>query len=208
MRPNVELAARAGLDLGESGGLATDEALRVRKGGKTLENVYALGDCIEVIDAVTGHPRQSQLASTALIQARVLTNNLLGISSSLQPCLSPVVASIAGLQVGSVGTTAASATRHGIRIKTGKALKYTRARFFPKRKAIVAKMIFRADDQRLIGGQIISEETVAERINELTLGIRTGITAKDIVMRERCFDPSLTMAEDVMVDAAANAIKD
>jgi NADH oxidase (H2O2-forming) len=208
MRPNVELPAKAGLDLGASGGLATDQALRVRKGGRALENVYAVGDCIEVIDAVTGRPRLSQLASTALIQARVVANNLLGISSSLQPCLSPVVASIAGLQVGSVGATAATAMRHGIRIKTGKALKYTRARFFPKRKAIIAKMIFRADDHRLIGGQIISEETVAERINELTLGIRAGITSGDIVMRERCFDPSLSMAEDVIVDAATNAMTD
>jgi NADH oxidase (H2O2-forming) len=208
MRPNVELAAKAGLDLGESGGLATDHTLRTRKGGRILENVYALGDCIEVIDAVTGHPRPSQLASTALIQARVVANNLLGMSSYLQPCLSPAVANIAGLQVGSVGATAATAVRHGIQIKTGKALKYTRARFFPKRKAIIAKMIFRADDHRLIGAQILSEETVAERINELTLGIKAGITAGDIVMRERCFDPALSMAEDVIVDAATNALKD
>jgi len=208
MRPNVELAAKAGLDVGASGGLATDQALRVRKGGQTLENVYALGDCIEVIDAVTGRPRLSQLASTALVQARVVANNLLGISSSLEPCLSPAVASIAGLQIGSVGATTATARRYGIPIKAGKALKYTKARFFPGRKAIIAKMIFRTDDYRLIGAQIISEATVAERINELTLGIKAGVTATDVVMRERCFDPALSMAEDVIVDAATNAMTD
>jgi NADH oxidase (H2O2-forming) len=208
MRPNIELAVKAGLDVGASGGLATDHTLRARIGGQTLENVYALGDCIEVIDAVTGRPRLSQLASTALIQARVVANNLLGMRSSLEPCLSPAVASIAGLQIGSVGATTATARRHGIRIKAGKALKYTKARFFPKRKAIIAKLIFRADDHRLIGAQIISEETVAERINELTLGIRAGVTATDIVMRERCFDPALSMAEDVIVDAATNAMTD
>jgi len=208
MRPNVELAAKAGLDVGASGGLATDQALRVRKGGQTLENVYALGDCIEVIDAVTGRPRLSQLASTALVQARVVANNLLGISSSLEPCLSPAVASIAGLQIGSVGATTATARRYGIPIKAGKALKYTKARFFPGRKAIVVKMIFRTDDYRLIGAQIISEATVAERINELTLGIKAGVTATDVVMRERCFDPALSMAEDVIVDAATNAMTD
>jgi NADH oxidase (H2O2-forming) len=208
MRPNIELAARAGLDLGELGGLAIDQALRVRKGGRTLQNVYALGDCIEVIDAVTGSPRLSQLASMALIQARVVASNLLGKRSSLEPCLSPAVSSIAGLQIGSVGATTATARRHGIPVRAGKALKYTKARFFPKRKAIVAKMIFRADDKRLIGAQIISEETVAERINELTLGIRAGVTAAEIVMRERCFDPALSMAEDVIVDAATNAMTD
>jgi NADH oxidase (H2O2-forming) len=208
MRPNVELAAKAALDVGRSGGLATDQRLRARRNGQTLENVYALGDCIEVTDAVTGSPRLSQLASMALIQARVVANNILGLSYSLEPCLSPAVASIAGLQIGSVGATAATAARHGIGIKAGKALKYTRARFFPKRRAIVAKLIFRAVDGRLIGAQIISEETVAERINELTLAIRAGVTATDIIMRERCFDPALSMAEDVIVDAATNAMND
>jgi len=207
MRPNVKLAFRAGLDVGASGGLATDRRLRARKGSKTLEDVYALGDCIEVIDAVTGHPRPSQLASSALIQARVVADNILGLSSFLQPCLSPAVASIAGLQIGSVGVTSAMARRHRIEIKAGRAVKYTRARFFPKRKTIIAKLIFRAENERLIGAQMISEETVAERINELTLGIRAAVTAADMVMRERCFDPALTMAEDVIVDAATNAMK-
>jgi NADH oxidase (H2O2-forming) len=207
MRPNVELAAQAGLDVGVSGGLATDKRLRVQLGSKPLEDVYALGDCVEVMDAVTGRPRPSQLASSALIQARVVADNILGKISFLQPSLSPAVATIAGLQIGSVGATAATAIRHGIEIKAGRAVKYTRARFFPKRKTIIAKLIFRAENERLIGAQVISEETVAERINELSLGIRGAVTAADIIMRERCFDPALSMTEDVIVDAATNATK-
>jgi len=69
------------------------------------------------------------------------------------------------------------------------------------------KLIFEASTEKLIGAQLISEETVAERINELTLGIKAGITATDICMRERCFEPSLTMVEDVIVDAALKAQK-
>ncbi|RZN36882.1 MAG: hypothetical protein EFT35_07505 [Methanophagales archaeon ANME-1-THS] len=205
VRPNVDLARAAGIAIGESGGIVTDPALRVKKGNLYLANVYALGDCLEVIDAVTHHPRLSQLASTALIQARVVANNIRGISSSYGPCLSPTVATISGLQIGSVGVITEVARRYGIPLKSGSAVKYTRARFFPDRKLIVAKLLFEARSQRLIGAQLISEETVAERINELTLAIRAGITARDIWMRERCFDPSLTMVEDVLVDAALKA---
>jgi NADH oxidase (H2O2-forming) len=210
MRPNVELARQAGLEIGASGGIVVDQSLRVKKGESYLQNVYALGDCVEVIDAVTRQPRLSQLASTALIQARVVANNLRGGGApaeyEYEPCLSPTVATIAGLQVGSVGATSAIARRYSMRVKSGMAIKYTRARYFPSRKLIVAKLLFEAATEKLMGAQLVSEETVAERINELTLAIRAGITASELVMRERCFEPSLAMVEDVIVDAAVKAL--
>jgi NADH oxidase (H2O2-forming) len=205
MFPNVDISRQAGIEIGESGGIVTDMSLRVKKGRSHLDNVYALGDCVEVIDAVTHRPRLSLLASTALIQARVVASNILGVPSYYEPCLSPSVANILGLQVGSVGAISEIAGKYGIPIKVGKSVKQTKARFFPGGKAITAKLIFEASSDKLIGAQIISEESVAERINELTLGIKAGITAKDIWMRERCFDPSLAMVEDVIVDAAMNA---
>ena len=205
MLPNVDISRKAGIEIGESGGIVTDLSLRVKKGSSYLENVYALGDCVEVVDAVTHRPRLSLLASTALIQARVVAHNILGEPSYYEPCLSPSVANIAGLQVGSVGATSEIAGKYGIPIKVGTSVKQTKARFFPGGKAITAKLIFEASSDKLIGAQIISQESVAERINELTLGIKAGITAKDIWMRERCFDPSLSMVEDVIVDAAINA---
>ena len=211
MRPNVELARQAGMGIGTCGGIVVDQSMRVKKGQWYLRNVYALGDCTEVIDFVTRRPRLSQLASTALIQARVIATNLRGSGASYEhectygPCLSPTVSTIAGLQVGSVGVTSTIADRYCIALKAGTATKYTRARYFPSRKLIMAKLLFAADTEKLIGAQLLSEETVAERINELTLAIKAGITATDLVMRERCFEPSLAMVEDVLVDAASKA---
>jgi NADH oxidase (H2O2-forming) len=205
MHPNVDLSRKAGIEIGASGGIVTNFAMRAKKGRSYLDNVYALGDCAEVIDAVTYRPRLSQLASTALIQARVVASNILDISSSYHMCLSPAVANISGMQVGSVGITTQAANKYGISIKVGRATKQTKARYFPGRKTITAKLIFEAFHDTLVGAQIISEDTVAERINELTVGIKAGITARDIWMRERCFDPSLSMIEDVIVDAAMRA---
>jgi NADH oxidase (H2O2-forming) len=207
MRPQVDLAKKAGLEVGESGGIITDRTMHVRRSGSYLKEGYSLGDCAEVIDAVTFRPRLSQLASTALTQARVVADNILGLGSSYETCISPSVANISGLQVGSVGVTSEIAKRYGIPIRVGKAARYTKARFFPGTKPIFAKLIFEAQKEKLIGAQIISEETVAERINELTLGIRAGISPRDIYMRERCFEPSLSMVEDVLVEAAMKAVE-
>ena len=207
MRPNVELAREAGLAIGACGGIVVDQSLRVKRAGSYLNNVYALGDCIEAIDAVTKRSRLSQLASTALIQARVVTSNLRGGTATYEGCLSPTVAAIGGLQVGSVGVTTAYARSCEMNVTAGTAITYTKARFFPTRKLIVAKLLFDPDTEKLIGTQLVSEEGIAERINELTLAIKAGATATDLIMRERCFEPSLTMVEDVIVDAAMKARK-
>ncbi|WP_228830785.1 NAD(P)/FAD-dependent oxidoreductase, partial [Nocardia beijingensis] len=46
VRPATELARAAGLSPGRSGGLLTDLAMRVRG----HENIWAGGDCVEVLD--------------------------------------------------------------------------------------------------------------------------------------------------------------
>jgi NADH oxidase (H2O2-forming) len=162
--------------------------MHVKKGRGYLNNVYSLGDCTEVVDGITYRPRLSQLASTAVVQAKVVADNIFsdisgqpGAYSACEPCLSPVAADIGGLLVGSF---------------SGKATKSTKARYFPGSKSITAKLIFDAYTEKLIGAQVVSEATVAERINELELAIRAGMTAKEICNIERSYDPSLALLKD------------
>ncbi|MEA1999925.1 MAG: FAD/NAD(P)-binding oxidoreductase, partial [Euryarchaeota archaeon] len=77
MMPEVDLAWDAGVDIGESGGIVTDRSMHVKKGRGHITNVYAVGDCTEVVDAITHRPRLNQLASTAVTQATVIADNIL-----------------------------------------------------------------------------------------------------------------------------------
>ncbi|NQE45768.1 Coenzyme A disulfide reductase [ANME-1 cluster archaeon GoMg2] len=213
MNPNVALAQDAGVEIGEARGIVTDSAMHVKKGRGYLNNVYSLGDCTEVVDGITYRPRLSQLASTAVVQAKVVADNIFsdisgqpGAYSACEPCLSPVAADIGGLLVGSLGVTSEAASRAGIKIISGKATKSTKARYFPGSKSITAKLIFDAYTEKLIGAQVVSEATVAERINELELAIRAGMTAKEICNIERSYDPSLALLKDVTIDAAEGAL--
>jgi NADH oxidase (H2O2-forming) len=207
MRPNVGLAKKAGIDIGITGGIITDQFMHVKKSGKHISNVYALGDCVEVIDAITHQPRLSQLASTALVQAKVVVDNVLDLDSSFEPCLSPTVADISGLQVGSVGITSEIAHRYGIKLLVGKKTKPTKPRYCPERKSMTVKLLFDSTSEQLIGAQIISEEQVADRIDGLSLAIKSGLTAKDLHTMEKSFDPTVALHRDVMVDAAEDAIE-
>ncbi|MHC1585073.1 MAG: NAD(P)/FAD-dependent oxidoreductase [Candidatus Syntropharchaeia archaeon] len=205
MHPNVELAERAGLEIGKTGGIVTDCSMHVRKEKNYLNDVYALGDCVEVIDAITHRPRLSQLASTALVQAKVVAYNILGLGSSFEPCLSPTISVISGLQVGSVGITSETAKKYGIKVFSGKKEKPTKPRYYPGRKSMAVKLLFDIHSERLIGAQIVSEDPVADRIDGLSLGIRCGVTVRELRMMEKSFDPSVSLHRDVMIDAAEDA---
>jgi NADH oxidase (H2O2-forming) len=215
MEPEADLAKDAGLEIGETGGLATDRSMHVKKGRRALNTVYALGDCVEVIDGITHHPKLNQMASTAVVQARVIADNILSdikdlpsLYSSYEFCISPTVADIGGgLLMGSVGVTTDAANRAGIKTISGKATKLIKARYFPGATSLTMKLIFDAFTKKLIGAQMVGEATVAERVNEFAAAIRTGTTAAELRNMERCFDPSLAQLEDVTIDAAKNALE-
>lgn len=213
MNPNTELAVDAGIETGESSGIVTDRVLHVKKGRGYIKNVCALGDCIEVIDGVTHRPRLSQMASTTVVQAKVVADNILSdltgqpaLYSSYEPCLSPTAADIGGLLAGYVGVTSEAAARAGIKTVSGKATKLIKARYFPGAKPLTQKLIFDAYTKKLIGGQVVGEATVAERVNELEVAIRAGMTAEEIRSMERCYDPSLALLVDGTIDAAEEAM--
>ena len=213
MIPEVDLAKEAGIEIGESGGVVTDRAMHVKKGRRHMNNVYAVGDCAEVVDGITHRPRLNQLASTAVTQATVIADNILSdicgqprLYSPCEYCFGPAVADVGGILMGSVGVTSEAASRAGIKTVSGKATKLVKARYFPGATPLTLKLIFDAYTKKLIGAQMVGEATVAERVNELGVAIRAGLTAEEIRNMERCYDPSQALLIDVTIDAANLAL--
>jgi NADH oxidase (H2O2-forming) len=114
VRPNTSLAVDAGITTGSSGGIVTDSSLHVRVGREYLPNVYASGDCVEVIKDFTYQRTISPLGTSAYRLARVVADNIMGRNSYLAPFTSPNVCVVGKLQVGSVGLTTHAAKIEGI----------------------------------------------------------------------------------------------
>src|SRR4029079_15606348 len=72
-KPNVELAAQAGVELGHSGAIRTDDRMET-----SLRGVFAAGDCAEVNHLVTGRPTWIPLGTTANKGGRVAGANAAG----------------------------------------------------------------------------------------------------------------------------------
>jgi NADH oxidase (H2O2-forming) len=199
VQPNTDLAQKAGLEIGDSKGIIVNPCLNVKKGGEFLNNVFALGDCVQTIDAVTVKPNVSALASTAALQARIIAENISGGDEKIKGYLSPAIAIIGNLQVGSVGLTTHMANQVRLKVKIGRATGQTRSSYYPDNKLINLKLL--THDNRLVGAQIISEEDVKERINAMVIAIQNKMTVSDLLYTERCFTPPLSLLTDPFIRA-------
>ncbi|HII03133.1 TPA: FAD-dependent oxidoreductase [Methanosarcinaceae archaeon] len=204
-KPEIDLARAAGIDVGEAGGIIVNERLQVRADGKFLPGVYAGGECAEVTDFITGKPRLSQLGTTARRMADVIGDNVTGTEASFGPLTDPWVAVAGGLQFGGVGLSSRQAEEQGIGVITGFSRGRTRASYYPGRKDLYIKLLFR--EEQLVGAQLVGGEGVKERIDTLALAIRKKTTIRELLELETCYAPPVSMLVDPLHPAVKAAFK-
>ncbi|AKB34617.1 hypothetical protein MSSAC_0027 [Methanosarcina siciliae C2J] len=210
IKPEVCLASEAGLDIGKAGGIVVNEMLQVKAGEKFLSNVYAGGECAEVTDLLTGESRLSQLGTTARRMADVIGNNITGKYSTFGPLADPWVAVAGDLHFGGVGLTPEQVKRRGIKVINGFSRGRTRASYYPDRKDIYIKLLFKDGDlaeAQLAGAQLAGGEGIKERIDALSLAIRKKTTIKDLLNLETCYAPPVSMLVDPLIPAVKAAVR-
>ncbi|MCU1690113.1 MAG: flavoprotein oxidoreductase, partial [Jatrophihabitantaceae bacterium] len=101
--PTSELARVAGLDIGPSGGITTDAALRAQIGGAAQQHIWAAGDCVEVMHRVSQRPVAIALATHAAKQARVVATHIVGGYATFPGVLGTAATKICALEIGRTG---------------------------------------------------------------------------------------------------------
>ena len=200
IRPSTELASLAGCDIGDMG-VIVNERMQT-----TIPNIYAVGDCVEVYDGITGTKTVSPFGTTAVRQGKVAAKNIVGIESLFRPVLNSVVSKIGELEVGAVGLTESSAHYNGIDIVIGRSKALTKARYYPGCKPIDTKLVC-SNESKILGCQIIAKETVAERVDTMALAIAKEVKCEEITEMEFSYAPPVSMVVDPIVMAAEDALK-
>lgn len=200
VRPSVELAMRGGCKIGDMG-VSVNELMQT-----SIPNIYAVGDCVEVFDGITGLKTLSPFGTTAVRQGKVAAKNIAGFDAAFKPVLNSVVSKIGELEIGAVGLTEVTAKKANIEIVVGKSRALTKARYYPGCKPIDIKLICSLDGT-ILGCQIIAKETVAERVDTLALAIAKEVKCNEIIDMEFSYAPPVSMVVDPIVLAAENAVE-
>ncbi len=184
VRSRNKLAAEAGIEIGPT------KAIKVGLRMETnIPDIYAAGDCAESRDMVTGRPTLSQLGTTAARQGKVAGINAAGGYAIFPSVLSSAVTRIFGFEVGATGLTEFHAERAGLKTVSGKIAAKTRPEYFPGGKKIRVKIIAEPEFGRVIGGQVVGGEDVAQRINMISLAIQKRVTVWELAKADTCYAP-------------------
>ncbi len=199
-RPNVDLAKRAGLEIGRFG-IKVDSFLRTSD-----PDIYAGGDCVEVYNLVTGEKFYAPMGSTANKHGRIIADNICGRNEVFKGVTGTAITKIIDLNVARTGITERYAREKGYEVITCINPGPDRPHFMKDSKPIIIKLIAEAYSGRILGMQAIGEGDVFSRINTAAALISNDCTIDDIVNVDMAYCPAFSPAMDNLI-VAANIIQ-
>lgn len=206
VRPETKLAREAGLEIGALGGIRVNEQMRTSD-----PHIWAVGDAVEVKNAVTGEWHLCPLAGPAQRQARVAAASICGRQASFRGVQGTAVVGLFGLTAAITGESEKSLRRAGF---TDFEAVYLHpghhAGYYPGAKPIHMKLLFRRSDGLVLGAQAVGEAGVERRIDVIAMAIQKGATVFDLEEAELCYAPQYGSAKDPVNMAAmiaANAMR-
>ena len=197
VKPNTELAKEAGIVLGQSGGIRTDERMTT-----SATNVYAAGDCIETYDRITRRHVFFQLATTAVRQSLVAGINAAGGDAKYPGSTGVTTVKLFGLEVSSFGPTTALSEKLGIHPVSVRVTGSTRLPYYPGGKDLTVKLLADPKDGRLLGAQLVGEEGATLRANFVSMAGHLALTVQELEQIETCYSPPLAPVWDPVTIAA------
>jgi NADPH-dependent 2,4-dienoyl-CoA reductase/sulfur reductase-like enzyme/rhodanese-related sulfurtransferase len=205
VKPEKDLAERAGLSIGKQGGIEVDEHLRTSD-----PDIYAIGDAIEVRDLVSGENRLLALAGPANKQGRVAADNIMGRKSVFESVLGTNITRIFDVKGASTGNNEAYLKQSNRAYLASFTHSYHHATYYPGAKPLAIKLLFGPEDGKILGAQIVGEEGVDKRIDIMATAIQAGMTVYDLEKLELAYAPQFGAAKDPVNMAgfvAANILK-
>ncbi|MFE1464949.1 FAD-dependent oxidoreductase [Streptomyces sp. JHA19] len=203
VRPETTLARAAGLPLGEHGGLLTDRAMRVR--GHT--DVYAGGDCVEVLDLVSGQERHVPLGTHANKHGQVIGTNVGGGYATFPGVVGTAVSKVCDLEIARTGLREKDARRAGLRYVTATIESTSRAGYYPGASPMTVKMLAELRTGRLLGVQIVGREGAGKRVDIAAVALTAGMTVEQMTSLDLGYAPPFSPVWDPVLVAARKASK-
>jgi NADPH-dependent 2,4-dienoyl-CoA reductase/sulfur reductase-like enzyme/rhodanese-related sulfurtransferase len=198
VRPNVDLAKEAGLELGEKTG-----AIRVNRHLQTSDpDIYAAGDCVEVQHLMTGQPAFIPLGSTANKQGRVAANHICGISDEFPGVLGSAVCKVFDFCVARTGLTEREARALGYDVEVAFTPAPDKAHFMPAARMLMLKLVADRKTRKLLGAQAVGPGEGDKRIDVAAMALTAGMTVDQLAHVDLCYAPPYSPAVDNILTAA------
>lgn len=191
VRPDTTLAADAGLEVGERGGIVVDANLRTSD-----PSIYAVGDAVEKADALDGSEVLVPLANTANLQGRRVADIIAGHSVADRPVLGTAIVGLFGLQVGVTGWNEKRLRAAGRDFRVIHVHPNDHAGYYPGASKLSIKLLVDSASDAVLGAQAVGRAGVDKRIDVIATAMTGGIRASELAELELAYAPQFGSAKD------------
>ena len=195
LKPNTEIAKAAGLAMDERGGLVVNDRLQTSD-----ENIYAVGDIIDVEDFIDKSRTRVPMAGPANKQGRIAADNIAGIEDRYTGAQATSISKVFDLTAATTGWNEKTLTKKGL--VYGKdyeriiITQNSHAGYYPGAVPLTLKLLFSLDGKKIYGAQIVGREGVDKRIDTIAVTIRLGGDVTSLKNLELAYAPPYSSAKD------------
>ncbi|MEF8799631.1 MAG: FAD-dependent oxidoreductase [Halolamina sp.] len=195
--PNVELAEAAGVEIGETGAIATDEFGRTND-----ENVFAAGDCAEATNMVTGEADHVPLALTANRAGRAIGQTVTGDPTEVGAIAGTAIVKAFDLGTARTGIVdEAEARDAGFDPVSVDITAPTRAHYYPGTEELQVTLVADRSSERVLGASVVGREGV-KRIDTVATALHAGLTVPELETLDLAYAPPFSPVWDPIATAA------
>lgn len=195
LKSNTDLVKAAGLDMDERGGVIVNDHLQTSD-----ENIYAVGDIIDVEDFIDKTRTRVPMAGPANKQGRIAADNIAGMDDRYTGAQATSISKVFDMTAAATGWNEKTLAKKGL--VYGKDYERiiinqnSHAGYFPGATPMVLKLLFSPDGKKIFGAQIVGREGVDKRIDTIAVAIRLGGSALALKNLELAYAPPYSSAKD------------
>ncbi len=190
VRGELKLAIESGLEIGKKG-ITVDRQMRTSD-----ENIFAVGDAVEIQHLISGEKTNIPLAAPANKQARIVANNIIKENNEeYKGSIGTSIAKVFDMAIGSTGMNEKQLQSMGVNYISSITNSKDHAGYYPGASLLTTKILFNKEGE-ILGGQVVGKNGVDKRIDVLATAISGNMTVSDLTDIDFAYAPPFGSAKD------------
>jgi NADPH-dependent 2,4-dienoyl-CoA reductase/sulfur reductase-like enzyme/rhodanese-related sulfurtransferase len=200
VRPTLQLAKEAGLEIGEAGGLLVNSQLQTSD-----PDIFAAGDMVEIEHRVSGQKVRIPLAGPANRQGRIAAENALGGNHAYKGSIGTSVVRVFEAVAGTTGFSLKQARAAGIDADAVVVHKEHHTSYYPGAETVTTMLIYDRNTGVVLGGQTAGYKGADKRLDVIATATAAKLTISDLADTDFAYSPPIGTANDAINMAAYTA---
>ncbi len=192
VRPSVQLAQQAGLDIGSTGGVKVNRHMQTSD-----PSIYAVGDAVEYLHGIMKRDLRVPMAGPANRAGRVAGEHAAADDGPMMPVvMGTAIVRVFAVTAGLTGLSSRIAKKENIAHQAVWVTGNHHAGYYPGAQEMMVKLLYAPEDGRILGAQVVGGAGVDKRLDVIATAMHYGGKVDDLTQLDLAYAPPFGSAKD------------